>query len=60
MKLSSKIKPLSYLKVHASEIIRNINNYSKWRKQDYTAISPILGKSGEKSVSLARFGGKCL
>jgi len=25
MKLSSKIKPLSYLKVHASEIIRNIN-----------------------------------
>lgn len=43
MKLSSQIKPISYLKAHASEIVRNIGNQG---------VPLVITQNGEAKVVL--------
>ena len=43
MKLSSQIKPISYLKAHAAEIVRNIGNQG---------VPLVITKNGEAKVVL--------
>jgi prevent-host-death family protein len=43
MKLSSRIKPISYLKAHAAEIVRNIGNQG---------VPLVITQNGEAKVVL--------
>lgn len=60
MKLSSKIKPLSYLKVYASEIIRTIIITQNGESKIILQSRPFSGNQGRNVFSLVNLAGNVI